>query len=125
MQKDIMLSFFRLQSDGETWGEAVATVDMAKDAQVVTDPIHMEHTGGIIQIQVFHNETGSPTITGEILESVDGVTYVENGTGFGDTIAKNTTVLYTHDAKANRFVKLQIDEDNVAATVLTLSIAVR
>ena len=54
-----------------------------------------------------------------------GVTYVENATGFGDTIAKATPTLYTHDAKANRFFKIKITEDDVAITVVTLSVAIR
>ena len=128
MDKNINLSFFRLQTDGESWAnevETVPTVSLAKAGTTTTDPIALDTTTGIIQIQVSHASEGAATITGEILESVDGISYVQNGTGFGDTIAKATTTLYTHDAKANRFVKLKITEDNVAATVVTLSVAVR
>ena len=124
MDTNITLSFFRLQSDG-SWGEDAATVSLDRDGTLTSDPIHMEKTTGIIQIRVVHASGGAATITGEVLESVDGVTYVENGTGFGDSIAKATTTLYTHDAKANRFIKIKITEDNAAATVVTLSIAVR
>lgn len=41
------------------------------------------------------------------------------------TIAKDTPTIYSHDAKANRFIKIKITEDNVAATVVTLSLTVR
>ena len=124
MDKNIQLTFFQLQSDG-SWAEAAATVTLAKDGTLTSDAIDIGQTSGIIQIQVSHASDGAATITGEVLESVDGVTYVENATGFGDTIAKATPTLYTHDAKANRFFKIKITEDDVAITVVTLSLAIR
>ena len=124
MDKNIILGFRQLQSDG-SWKETAGTVSLAKDGTLTSDAIDISQTQGIIQIQVEHASDGAATITGEVLESVDGVTYVENGTGFGDTIAKATCTLYTHDAKANRFIKIKITEDDVAATVVTLSLATR
>ena len=124
MHKNIILGFFQLQSDG-SWAGAAATLSLAKAGTKTSDAIDISQTNGIIQIQVEHASDGAATITGEILESVDGVTYVENGTGFGDTIAKDTCTLYTHDAKANRFIKLKVTEADVAATVVTLSIATK
>lgn len=124
MDKNIMVSFQQLQSDGK-WAEGAATVALAQAGTLTSEVLDISHTLGILQIQVEHTKAGSPTITGEILESVDGVTFVENGTGFGDAIAKDVPTLYTHDAKANRFVKIKITEDNVAATDVVLSVAVR
>ena len=124
MDKNIILGFRQLQSDG-SWAETAGTVSLAKAGTLTSDAIDISQTQGIIQIQVEHASDGAATLTGEILESVDGVTYVENGTGFGDTIAKDTPTLYTHDAKANRYIKIKITEDDVAATVVTLSLATR
>lgn len=124
MQNNVMLGFFQLQSDG-SWGEDAATVSVDKDGEVTSDPIHLDNSGGIVTIQVSHTGTGSPTITGEIFESVDGVTYVLNATGFGDAIAKDTPTIHTHDAKANRRIKIFFAEDDVIATVVTLSVSVR
>jgi hypothetical protein len=124
MDKNIILGFRQLQSAG-SWAETAATVSLAKAGTLTSNAIDISQTQGIIQIQAYHASDGAATITGEILESVDGVTYVQNGTGFGDAIAKATPTLYTHDAKANRFIKIKITEDNVAATVVTLSLATR
>jgi len=124
MNKNIILTFRQLQSDG-SWAEDAATVSLAKDGTLTSDAVDISHTSGIIQIQISHASDGAATVTGEILESVDGVTFVENATGFGDTIAKATPTIYCHDAKANRFIKIKITEDDVAATVVTLSLAIR
>lgn len=128
MDKNINLSFFRLQADGSWADEAEGTpptVSLAKDGTMTTNAIALDTTTGIIQIQVKHASAGSATLTGTIFESVDGIDYLVNGTGFCTTLAKATTLLYTHDAKANRFIKLFFEEDNVAATEVTLSVAVR
>lgn len=124
MNKNINLSLFRLQSDG-SWAEGAAILSLAKNGTKTSDAIDISQCEGIVQIQVSHASDGAATITGEILESVDGVTFVENATGFGDTIAKDTPTIYSHDAKANRFIKIKVTEDDVAATVVTLSCTVR
>ena len=124
MDKNIYLTLQCLQSDG-SWAETAGTVSLAQDGTLTSDAIDISQTLGIVQIQVSHASDGAATITGEILESVDGVTFVENATGFGDTIAKDTPTIYSHDAKANRFIKIKITEDDVAATVVTLSLTVR
>jgi len=124
MNKNINLTLFQLQSDG-SWSEAAGTLSLAKDGTDTSDAIDISQCEGIVNIQVSHTGTGSPTITGEILESVDGITFVENATGFGDSIAKDTPTIYSHDAKANRFIKIKVTEDDVAATVVTLSLTVR
>ena len=124
MNKNIILGFFRLQSAG-SWAEDVATVSLDNAGTLTSNAIDISQTSGIIQIQISHASDAAATVTGEILESVDGVTFIENATGFGDTIAKDTPTIYKHDAKANRFIKIKITEDGGAATVVTLSLAIR
>ena len=124
MNKNIYKQLFRLQSDG-SWGDGVATLSLAQDGTKTSDAIDISQCEGIVQIQVSHASDGAATITGEILESVDGVEFIENATGFGDTIAKDTPTIYCHDAKANRFIKIKVTEDDVAATVVTLSLTVK
>ena len=124
MDKNILVTFRQLQSDG-SWKEDAATVSLLQDGTLTSDAIDLSHTGGIVQIQISHASDGAATVTGEIEESVDGVTFVENATGFGDAIAKATPTIYSHDAKANRFIKIKITEDDTAATVVTLSVAIR
>jgi hypothetical protein len=124
MNKNIYKQLFRLQSDG-SWGDAAATLSLLQAGTKTSDAIDISQCEGIVQIQVSHASDGAATITGEILESVDGVEFVENATGFGDTIAKATPTIYSHDAKANRFIKIKVTEDNVAATVVTLSLTVK
>lgn len=124
MDKNIYLGLHCLQSDG-SWADTAGTVTLLQDGTLTSNAIDISQTLGIVQIQVSHASDGAATITGEILESVDGVTFVENGTGFGDTIAKATPTIYSHDAKANRFIKIKITEDDVADTVVTLSLTVR
>ena len=124
MDKNILLTFRQLQSVVTRFqlGNCKARII---DGTLTSNAIDISQTSGIIQIQISHASAGAATVTGEILESVDGVTFVENGTGFGDTIAKATPTIYSHDAKANRFIKIKITEDDVAATVVTLSVAIR
>ena len=123
MNKNINLTLFRLQSDG-SWAEGVATVSLTLNEVVTSDALDISQCDGIVQIQISHTGTGAPTITGEILESVDGITFVENATGFGDAIAKDVPTIYSHDAKANRFIKIEITDATIA-TVVTLSLTVR
>ena len=125
MNKNINLTLFNLQSDGSWLVETAGTVSLAKAGTLTSDAIDISQCEGIVNIQVSHASDGAATITGEILESVDGETFVQNATGFGDNIAKDTPTIYSHDAKANRFIKVKITEDNVAATVVSLCLTVR
>lgn len=125
MDKNITISLKQLQSDGKWSEDEAGLVVLAQAGTLTSDALDISHTRGEIQIQVEHTKAGAPTITGEILESVDGITFVENGTGFGDAIAKDVPTLFYHDAKANRHIKIKITEDNTAPTDVTLSLGIR
>ncbi len=125
MNKNINLTLFRLQSDG-SWAEGVATLALLQAGTKTSEAIDISQCEGIVQIQVEHaSSAGAATITGKILESVDGLTFVENGTGFCATLAKDTPTIYSHDAKANRFIQIKVTEDNTKPTDVTLSLTVR
>jgi hypothetical protein len=124
MDKNILLSFRQMQSDG-SWAEDADTVSLAKGASLTSSVIDISQTSGIIGFQVYHASDGAATLLVEVEESVDGVTYVLNSTQVVAALAKSTTALYTHDAHANRFIKIKITENDIAATVVTLSLAIR
>ena len=125
MDKSIILGFFQLQSDG-SWADGASTVSLAKDGTLTSNAIDISQTNGIIQIQVSHaNAAGAPTLLVEVQESVDGVTFVTEATEIVTALAKDTPMLYNYDAEANRFIKIIITENDVALTVVTLSIATR
>jgi hypothetical protein len=124
MDKNIILGFRQLQSLG-SWAETAATVSLAKAGTLTSNAIDISQTQGIIQIQAYHASDGAATLLVEILESVDGITFVLNASEAVAALAKTTTALYNFDAKANRFIKIKITENNIAATVVTLSLATR
>lgn len=124
MDKNIQLGFFQLQSDG-SWAEGAATVSLDKAGTLTSNVIDISQTSGIMQIQASHASSGAATLKIEVEESVDGVTFVTNGSAVVAALAKATAALYNFDAKANRFVKITITENDVAATVVTLSVAIR
>lgn len=100
-------------------------MSLAKGASLTSTAIDISQTSGIIQLQALHASDGAATLLVDILESVDGVTFVTNATEIIAALAKATTALYSHDAKANRFIKIKITENDIAATVVTLSVAIR
>ena len=124
MDKNIILGFRQLQSDG-SWAETAGTLSLLQAGTKDSDAIDISQTQGIIQIQAYHASGGAATLLIEVLESVDGVTYVVNASEVVAALAKATTALYNFDAKANRFIKIRVTENNIAATVVTLSLATR
>lgn len=125
MDKDIHVGIFYLQSD-MTWNtETAGTYSLDKNDSQDSGAIDMTQTQGILQVQVSHASDGAATLKVEVLESVDGVTFVLNASALVAALAKATPAIYNHDAKANRFVKIRITENNVADTVVTLSMATK
>lgn len=124
MDKNILLGLFHLQSDG-SWGNEAGTVSLDKAGTLTSNAIDMSQTSGIIRVQAKHTDTGAPTLTIEVSESVDGETFVTNGTPLVSGLAKDTTALYDFDAKASQKIKIIVTEDDVATTEVTLSISTR
>ena len=124
MNKNINLTLFNLQDDF-SWAETVNTVALAKGASLTSSAIDISQTEGEVGVQALHASEGAATLLVEVLESIDGVTFVLNSTQLVAALAKSTTALYTHDARANRHIKIKVTENNIAATVVTLSCTVR
>lgn len=124
MDKNIQLGLFHLQSDG-SWGNEAGTVSLDKDGTLTSNAIDMGQTSGNVRVQAKHASDGAATLTIEVSESVDGVTYVTNATPLVSNLAKDTPALYDFDAKASQKIKIIVTENNVAATVVTLSISTR
>jgi len=124
MNKDINLALFNLQDDG-SWTEDANTIALLKAADLTSEAIDICQTEGEVGVQAFHASDGAATLLVEILESVDGVTFVLNSTELVAALAPATPAVYLHDAKANRFIKIMITNNGLAATVVTLSLTVR
>jgi len=116
MDKNVILGFFQLFT-----GEVLAKTEDAE-----SDVLHLELSGGNIRIQA-EVTAGTGTIECEVLESVDGVTYVTNSTPVFSTQASGDSVtLSDFDCKASRFIKILVTEDGGAQpATFTLSISVR
>lgn len=124
MDKNILLGLFHLQSDG-SWADEAGTVSLDKAGTLTSNAIDMSQTSGNFRVQAKHTGTGAPTLKIEVAESVDGLTYVTNGTPLVADLAKDTPALYDFDAKASQKIKIIVTENDVAATEVTLSISTR
>lgn len=77
-------------------------------------------TDGSVVYRFQYTTTGTGTTKIELLESLDGVTYVTNSTALGTTLAAGTALIDLAP-KASSFIKLKITEDGgAAAATVTL-----
>jgi len=90
---------------------------LAKDGTLTSEAIFLSYKAENwrFSLQTYFASTGAATITAKVLVSLDGVNFLDTDAAIGALLAKTTRDALEFDPTYCAAIKIQIDEDNVAA----------
>ena len=117
------------QNEYEIWTKQLWDgVTLAQNGTLTSDPIQLDRKAENwrFSFQYYFTSDGAATITAKVLTSIDGVNFIDtSAAAIGSTLAKATRDHVEFDPDYCKAIKIQIDEDNVAAiTSLTAWICI-